>query len=272
MEAWIEDQPDFDEQLRSRLEVLERHPDVVVTDEKSEDAELELAELLLELLPRSLPQHYSRQGDAVVVRPTGETWVMGGHDQPALRKIARVVPDDFCFMCADDDGVYRLRSAVVCFPTRWQLHLKLGRALTPIHEPVPGYDGELGKGVEQVFERLTVERPLWRINWSLVTSPKLYQPLRPSELDEHRLTPESIGELLWFRAERQSIVRLKRSNAVVFAIRIKQSRLDEALSQDAGAATRLLEHLNSMPSALKTYKGLTVLEPTLRSYLGRFES
>ena len=268
---WIEDQPDFGSQLEVRREVLDRHPDVIVRAPESSCAEHELLAMLTELLPASLPQHYTRVANGLRVEPTGEVWPIEVAEKDPLGTIARWVPDDFCFMHADAQGTYRLRSAVVCFPTRWQLHAKLGRGLTPIHAPVPGYEDELGKGVEQVFERLTVERPLWRINWSIVDAPDLYQPIRPLPEDT-RLGGErvvrSLGERLWLRTERQSIVRLPVSGAVIFGIRIRQVRLDQACAADPGIAERVVAHIDSMPEPLKRYKGLVGIEERLRAYLG----
>lgn len=263
----MEDQADFAEQLAARHEVLGAHPDVLVRAPESAEAERELLTHLFTRLPRDLPQHYSKTASGLRVRPTGETWSFEAAADDPLGAIARWVPDDFCFMHADPSGTYRLRSAVVCFPTRWQLQAKLGRGLTPIHAPVPGYQQDLGKGVEQVFDRLTINRPMWRINWSLVDAPDLYQPIRPAGDEILAHGAERIGQEFWLRTERQSIVRLESSQAVVFGIRIRQERLDVACAADPDLAGRMLTQVDSMPAALKRYKGLARIETPLQAYL-----
>ena len=71
----------------------------------------------------------------------------------------------------------------------------------------------------------------------------------------------------WLRTERQSIVRLESSQAVVFGIRIRQERLDVACAADPDLAGRMLTQVDSMPAALKRYKGLARIETPLQAYL-----
>ena len=97
---WIEDQPDFGSQLEVRREVLDRHPDVIVRAPESSCAEHELLAMLTELLPASLPQHYTRVANGLRVEPTGEVWPIEVAEKDPLGTIARWVPDDFCFMHA----------------------------------------------------------------------------------------------------------------------------------------------------------------------------
>jgi hypothetical protein len=133
-----------------------------------------------------------------------------------------------------------------------------------IHAAVPGYAHEVGAATERVMSSLQAARALWRQNWSLLDSPVLYQPERVEPMQP--LGSDDLGERLWIRSERQTLRRLPRSGAVLFTIRIRQCTLD-SLCREPGAAERLLIQLETMPAALKAYKGLEQIDAMLRAYL-----
>ena len=130
---------------------------------------------------------------------------------------------------------YRLVAAVLCFPAHWRLADKLGRPLELIHAPVPGFGERLAAPVDRFFGNIRVERPVWRVNWSLVDTPTLFLP------PEHRGHPREIaaeraGEELWLRVERQTLRRLPRSGDVVFGIHTYVEPLAEAIESPASGA------------------------------------
>ena len=133
-----------------------------------------------------------------------------------------------------------------------------------IHAPVPGYAHEVGAATDRVMSSLQATRALWRQNWSLLDSPVLYQPERVEPMQP--LSPEDLGERLWLRSERQTLRRLPHSGAVLFTIGIRQCTL-HSLCREPGAAERLLVQLETMPAALKAYKGLEQIDAMLRAYL-----
>lgn len=284
-DGWVSDQDDFVQQLRERQAIIDQHDDVLASLPGSERAEQELLNLLFDYLPARLPQHYSLAPDGLMVRPTGRVWARETGLVLPIEVVARIVPDDFCLMQADARGIYRLTAAALCFPTRWRLGLKMGQDLTRIHDPVPGYEARLGRGVERVFESLKVERPMWRSNWSVVDSPALYQPVRSIELngelngklsgggdgavDAVQFDPDRIGQRLWLRSERQTIRRLPITQCVVFSIRIRQARLSHACAEGPQCPRSILEQLDTMSAEMKRYKALDDVEPMLRRYLNQ---
>ena len=188
--------------------------------------------------------------------------VAGGAEMP-LAVAGRLVPEDLCLMRRGPGG-YRLVAAVLCFPTRWRLAEKLGKPMGSIHAPVPGYAARIGAASDRVLESLTVERPVWRQNWSLLDSPALYQPRR---VPARAAAPsEDLGQRLWLRSERQTLRRLPDTGDVLFTLRIRQCSL-AALVQVEGAAARLLGHLRSLPPELLRYKGLDRVAPRLDAWL-----
>ena len=144
---------------------------------------------------------------------------------------------------------------------------KLGRPLIDIHAPVPAFAEQLGNPISRLFDGLTPEKPVQRLNWSLVDTDALFLP--PS----HRrgrveIEPDQIGDHLRLRVERQTLRRLPRSKVVVFGIRTHLAPLKEAID-GPDAATALLQRLDEMPGPMQTYKNLVNVKPALVDFLER---
>lgn len=75
------------------------------------------------------------------------------------------VEDDFFFMCPDEsDGEFRLRGCVACFPNGFLGPAHVGQSVREIHQPVPGYEERLGKGVDRYFQRIQPGKFVGRMN------------------------------------------------------------------------------------------------------------
>lgn len=168
-------------------------------------------------------------GPARVRRPDG---VEVGLDPAApLLTLGRLVQEDLCLMQAGADGEHRLTGAILCFPASWTLGQKLGRGLGAIHDPVPPYDDGMARRVQRLFDAIRPEQPLWRMNWLTYDDWKLHQPRLEGE---HRPQPEGH---LYIRCERQCLLRLPVSRAVVFSIHTYLVRA-ETLSEAERVALR----------------------------------
>lgn len=129
-----------------------------------------------------------------------------------LDTLGRLVQCDFCLLDRGE-AEHVLRGAVLCFPASWRLSEKAGHPLTHIHDPVAEYDAELAKRVQRLFDGVQVGRPLWRFNQLWYADPELHQPRSAAEPQR-----ESRPDFPYFRAERQTILRLPETKWVVFAI------------------------------------------------------
>lgn len=270
---WIEDGEDFVPQLRERATLLRERNDVIAALPGSQTAQRELLGMVIEHIRCHFPERYTfsnRGGDEhVTVKASGRTFSLsddhfGESKSAAMRTAAHLVPEDLCLMQANVDDQLRLCAAALCFPTRWRLGEKLGKPLLGIHAPVPGYAPAVGTATDRVMDSLDAARPLWRHNWSLLDSPVLYQPKRV-ELPQP-ITPADLADRLWMRSERQTLRRLPQSGAVLFTIRIRQCTLAQ-LCEQPDAAKRLLLQLQTMPPALRVYKGLEQVNDMLCNYL-----
>jgi hypothetical protein len=185
---------------------------------------------------------------------------------PPLVTLGRIAQEDFCLLQRQDDGAHALTAAILCFPSHWHLHEKLGRPLAEIHAPVPGFNTKLGGPAERFFANLLVERPVWRANWTLVESPDLFHP-QPRETVPD-LSSENAGRRLWLRVERQILRRLPETRAVVFTIRTLVEPL-AAIVRRPGVAAAMAARLREMDEAMAGYKGIPALRGPLLAYLER---
>ena len=135
------------------------------------------------------------------------------HDTP-LAVLGQIVQEDLCLLQKRGQE-HVLTAAVLCFPASWTLAEKAGKPLSVIHGPVAEYDEPLARRVQRLFDGVQVGKPLWRNNMLRYSDPDLHQPL--SETDPARQQPQDPSGA-FIRAERQSILRLPKTNAVVFSI------------------------------------------------------
>ncbi|MEY3413657.1 MAG: hypothetical protein RJA79_532, partial [Actinomycetota bacterium] len=147
----------------------------------------------------------------------------------ALVDASLLVADDLAVLqpVKSQDGREQLllNAAVVCCPSRWMLSEKMGHNMLAIHEPVAKYADHVGAAVDTYFQRLTVEKPVWRSNWIIQDHPALFQPQIPS--GPLVKTPDE----LWIRMERQTLRRLPKTGGILFTIRGYQQPLPEYLSR-----------------------------------------
>ena len=140
-----------------------------------------------------------------------------------LEAASLLVQDDLCLMAECDDTSH-LTAASLCFPSHWRLADKIGRSAAAIHGPVPHYASELEPKVDRFLARIPEGRIALRRNWGIHDHDTLFAPEHPPAGDG--VTAANAGERLWLRSERQTLRRLPRSRAVLFAIRVQQVRLD----------------------------------------------
>lgn len=145
-------------------------------------------------------------------------------DEP-LATVGRLVQEDVCILQRSSDE-HVLVAALLCFPSGWTLAEKLGKPLTRIHRPVPSYDAEVGHRVQRLFDGLKVGKPLTRSNLLWQGDAQLFAPRKESD-PHRRVAPD---EAAYLRSERQCLLRLPASQAVLFTIHttiVETSRLSQ---------------------------------------------
>lgn len=228
-EAWLMVDDAHAGQMAERDRLLAARPEAVVASlPEARPAAEELLARVLEELGR-LPG-YGRAGE-VVTRPDGVRVAV----DPArpLHSLGRLVQEDFCLM-ERRGAAHVLTGAVLCFPAGWSLAEKLGHPLVRIHAPVAVYDAGLAARVQRLFDALHPERPLWRANVLAYATPELFAPAT-----EDAPRPEPVGPAGYVRSERQCLVKLPRSGAVVFSIHTAVVARESLTPEQAAALAAL---------------------------------
>ncbi len=169
-----------------------------------------------------------------------------------LLLLGRSVATDFVWLQADDRRTQRVVGGVVCFPSSWDLGANLGAPLRRVHDPVPGLDEALGRQIDVFLAKLEPGAVWTRENWSLAAD---------DERNHHPSTPRTpypralAADDVWIRLEHQLLVRLPRSQTVLFVIDVEPVPLPTLL-RDTAATERLARLLETMSPAALRYKRL----------------
>jgi dimethylamine monooxygenase subunit A len=266
-DEWIEIDEELVPQLREKRALAASRPDEVFRAlPGSEPAQAELLHMLVHHLVRLRPDLYRLDGGRLAT-PLDEVQPLDALEAP-LECAGRLVQEDLCLMERGAEG-WRLTAGSVSFPTRWRLADKIGKPLEAIHDPVPGFAEKLAAPVARFFDKLQVERPVWRLNWSLLDDPALFQPTGHGRTGrDDSITAENAGERLWLRVERQTLRRLPATGAVVFTIRVHRWPLAR-LAGKPEAAARLKGAIETLPAALARYKSIPVFGEAVTGWLAR---
>ncbi|MBK5925800.1 heme-dependent oxidative N-demethylase family protein [Rhodobaculum claviforme] len=205
---WLHVDDAFAGQMALRDRLIAEAPEAVhALLPSARPAAAELYARVLDIL-RTAPGY--RVAAGAVTRPDGVVVALEP-DLPLLT-LGRLVQADLCLMEAQG-AQHVLTGAILCFPAGWSLDEKIGHPLTRIHTPVPEYDAGLAARVQRLFDGIHVDRPMWRANVLAYADADLFTPAR-----EGAPRPRPVGPAPYVRSERQCLVRLPRTRAVVFSI------------------------------------------------------
>ena len=205
---WLQFDEAYDAQLAEKKRLIAHNPDdVLALDEGARDA---AKELLLQVVEALRGRDGFKVTAAAVTRPDGGS--IGLDFTQPLLTLSQLVQEDFCILQKQGDE-HVLTGALLCFPASWTLAEKFMQPLTLIHVPVDSYDGDMAKRVQRMFDMVRPEQPLWRANALFYVDPTLYQP---RSVTDARVPDNQAAN--YIRSERQTILRLPKSKAIVFSI------------------------------------------------------
>ena len=97
-----------------------------------------------------------------------------------------------------------------------------------IHKPMALYDDNVARRVQRLFDGVQVGRPLWRFNQHVEAVPDLFTPITEAEkFGGPRRPTDRQGQGAFYRSERQTVLRLPESRAVLFAIHTYMLRRED---------------------------------------------
>lgn len=234
---WLQVDDAYTKQIAYKAKLLvEQRETVLMSDPSCADAAKELLQVAL----RHLPDEFSHNVIGKQVScPDGRT-VQINLATP-FDTLSQLFQEDFVIMQKQGD-IHVLTGALLCFPASWSLAEKFNRPLTAIHDPVSEYDDQLARKVERMFNAIRVEQPLMRSNALIYADPNLHHPHRGSD------ALREAGQAGYLRSERQCIVRLPISRAVVFSVHTYLVREEDlTVEQQEGLRKHPITHEGAAP-------------------------
>jgi len=265
--AWFELDDRYPAELEQRRRLLaDHHAQVFAALPASGTARAETLTAVIENLTTHHPDWFTRDGDRLHNRLTGEQWDLANLACDPLELAGRLVQEDLCLIQMADT-VPMFTAAVLCFPTRWRLEEKLGRPLALVHGAVPLYADRLAAPVDRFMRHVKPGYVASRINWSVVDDAALFQPTGKWRKGHNpTITLANAGDTLFLRVERQTLRRMPLSDAVLFGIRVHVYPLARAI-RDAATAARLADAVRALPEATQHYKSLLSIRDALLGWL-----
>ncbi|WP_332367716.1 DUF3445 domain-containing protein [Spirosoma telluris] len=256
----IEVDEQYTNQLTLKRQLLTEIPDYYFQALPGyEPAQWEALGLVLETMARFTPDSFSLRQQGNHWRWQNnllneETTFTVGDSQTLpfapLDWIGRQVQEDLILLSGDNS---QLVAGQLCFGNDWSLDEKLGLPFWQIHAPIVPIVEPMLRAAQQFMERLPAGRPVWRLNWSVKISDQLDMTSRnKQDLEQFLhdrlpgLTPETIGNQLYIRIERQTLTRLPQSGAILFGIRTYQNLLAHEAS-DPKRANRMAQVFSTTP-------------------------
>ena len=213
----------------------------------------------------------SRPAQAEVAAMVAEwTGARVSGETPPLLAASRKVSDDLCLM-EKRDGAWTLTAASLCAPSFFSAAEAVGKPLSGLHSPVPGFNESLLPRVARIFDHLADDQVLERRNWTVVNDTEPFQP-DPAPF-RARLASQSLEEIatsLIVRRERQTIRRAPVTRAILFTIRIWTEPLDEVLAdrdRRAGFAAAWDTVMSDSGANFRRYKRLDLYDAAVRARL-----
>ena len=208
-DEWIICDDAFSQQMALRDELIESKKDkVLAISDEAQDAAVELLKMTLDFCITKLG--YKKKVNKII-RPDKVSIEIDLNEPMTF--LGRLVQNDFCIL-QKKDNEHVLTAAALCFPASWSLEEKFLKPLIDIHVPVKQYDDNIAKRVQRLFDGLQINRPVWRFNALHYEDPNLFQP---RSVNQPRKKP-SPNKVKYFRSERQTIIKLPESGAIIFGI------------------------------------------------------
>jgi hypothetical protein len=267
LDEWLEpDEYYYRELLEKEALLANQNNEVFQSKKGSQLAQQEVLDLITDYMNTFHSELVRIDGDKIFIDGIKRNFSRKEFAEMPLNLAGRIVQEDLCLMAPGDTG-YTLEAASLCFPSRWRLIDKIGRRMVDIHSPVPDYENKLARPVDRYFDKLDINKPVWRVNWSLTDDPDLYQPIRKTSTDYARsINSKNAGDLIFLRCERQTLRRLPNTGWILFSIKTYVDKVS-ALACQPEALVDLAHSVKNMSADMQQYKNIAPYRKQLLEYL-----
>ncbi len=253
---WIEFDDAYDIDTNHKHALMSTYPNTVNAAAVGTEPEgAEVLEALCAHLAKVWPERFSFAGGVLkdAVRSTSVD-VSSSSEHP-LFTAGRLVQEDLALL-VERDGKLIFGAGSVCFPNRWDLSSKIGLPLAQVHAPVAQLNEQLEAPIDAFFDRLTPDKPFWRLGWGVLDTDDPYTPLDGTAAATAELpTPgdPTVPDRLFLRVERETLRRFPSTSSVLFTIRTYIRPLRH-LAGRPDDARRLADALERLPADVREYK------------------
>ena len=267
LDEWLEpDEYYYRELLEKEALLANQNYEVFQSKKGSQLAQQEVLDLIINYMNAFHSELVRIDGDKIFIDAIKRSYSTKEFAEMPLNLAGRLVQEDLCLMAPGDTG-YTLEAASLCFPSRWRLIDKIGKRMVDIHSPVPDYEDKLARPVDRFFDKLDINKPVWRVNWSLTDDPDLYQPIRKTSTDYSRsINSKNAGDLIFLRCERQTLRRLPNTGWILFSIKTYVDKVS-ALAVQPEALVDLAHSVKNMSADMQQYKNIAPYRKQLLEYL-----
>lgn len=207
----------------------------------------------------------SRPGQAEVLGLVeAATGGAGSSDLPPLYAAARLVPDDLCLM-EKREGQWTLTALSLSAGTFFTAALVIGKPLSDLHEPVPGFEDRFAARVSRIFDGLREGVILQRRNWTVTNTEALHTP-DPAQIRARIGEIEDPAAELFIRVERQTLRRLPKTGGALFTIRVWRHPLGELRNDPQRLAAFATAWRGASPD-FRAYKQLHLYDELVERFL-----
>ncbi|KAF5098502.1 hypothetical protein D0Z00_002024 [Geotrichum galactomycetum] len=199
-----------------------------------------------------------------------------GNRMLLIKTLSRHLEEDFLIMKkSDKNDEYYLRGGAFVFPSGLDPSAKANLSLKDIHGPVPYYKEKIEKSMDKFFQRLKIGKFVMRINWTCQAHTQRYavgmnhaynNVEKPEVLKAENLDFEN-GVFL--RNERQCLMRLPKSKAIVFTIRTYLTPIAQ-VKREGETGLDLASAIENLPPATRIYKTATVWGDAIIDYMRNY--
>ena len=240
------------------------------------DAAEELLEYLVNYLPHRYPSLFERTNVGIKNLYTDEEFdtISRPWQESPIVISSKLVQEDLLIMLEGEDGLYYLRGGGLIVAGFWRLKDKINMSLDEIHLSggVPQFKEKLQTSMNRYFSRLRPDKPVVRnsyffqleddkLEWS-----KAIGTEDSNDLGWHNSRSIKDPSEVFYRTERQSLLRLPRTKAIIFSIRTYIEPLNK-LMQEPHVPRRLYNGILSWEPKIAAYKGLHKYKDALLPYL-----
>jgi hypothetical protein len=252
--------------LEKEALLANQNNEVFQSKKGSQLAQQEVLDLIIDYMNTFHSELVRIDGDKIFIDGIKRNFSRKEFAEMPLNLAGRIVQEDLCLMAPGDTG-YTLEAASLCFPSRWRLIDKIGKRMVDIHSPVPDYENKLARPVDRYFDKLDINKPVWRVNWSLTDDPDLYQPIRKTSTDYARsINSKNAGDLIFLRCERQTLRRLPNTGWILFSIKTYVDKVSALVCQPE-ALVDLAHSVKNMSADMQQYKNIAPYRKQLLEYL-----